>query len=162
MAGNGEAWILREWETSDDLELAQLLVRVDAAWGSQPFRQSVRDGGLTAALEVLRRPRSVGMVAVLEGTVVGCAALRDGEGCVHLVNVTVDPPCEGMGIGRDLVTTMCHRAVFRGFDVYLDVLDESTKARALYESLGFRPVERTRAKRSGRAGTLMRLELGWL
>ena len=162
MASTVQPWFLREQLDSDEQELAQLLVRVDAAWDGQPFRQSVRDGGLPAALDVMRRPRIAGMVAVLDGAIVGCAALRDVEGSAHLVNVMVDPSCEGRGIGRELVITMCQRAVLRGLDVCLDVLDGSMRARALYDSIGFRPIELTRGKVTGRPGTLMRLELGWL
>ena len=108
------------------------------------------------------RPRLAGVVAELDGVIVGCAALREVDGKVHLVNVMVDPACEGRGMGRELVASLCHRAVFAGHDVYLDVLDDATRARALYQSLGFRPVAATRGTVTGRPGTLMRLELGYL
>lgn len=162
MTSSVQPWYVREQADADIPALAALLVKVDRAFQPGPFRQDVRVRGLSAAVDVMSRPQLSGVVAELAGVIVGCAALRNVDGHVHLVNVMVDPDCEGRGIGRELVTTLCHRAIFAGQDVYLDVLDDAVRARAMYQSLGFRQVAATRGKVTGRPGAMMRLELGYL
>lgn len=47
----------------------------------------------------------------------------------------------GRGIGTALIDALCHEAQRRGYPaVRLDVVQDNTRARALYERLGFAPV----------------------
>ncbi|MDR0810551.1 MAG: GNAT family N-acetyltransferase, partial [Gemmobacter sp.] len=55
--------------------------------------------------------------------------------------ICVIPGRRGEGIGSQLVAALCAEAALRGYRaVRLDVIDRNTRARALYERLGFRPV----------------------
>lgn len=154
------SWALREHRTSDDAELARLLVKVDAAWVNEPFRRSVRKAGYPGALEIVSAPHVACVVAVEGGAIIGFATLTEVGGRLHLSNVFVDPERESLGVGRGVVTAMCDQGMLAGTDVYLEVLDGSTRAFALYESIGFRALERPAGKPAGREVTLMRLDVG--
>lgn len=83
------------------------------------------------------------LLAVIEGQVVGCAALRrvDASAC-ELKRVYVRPEARGMALGRQLVQQMVHTARDAGYRrMCLDVLAEFVAAQRLYESLGFVPAE---------------------
>lgn len=55
--------------------------------------------------------------------------------------ICVTPDRRGEGIGTQLVAALCAEAVRRGYPaVRLEVIDRNTRARALYERLGFRVV----------------------
>ena len=57
----------------------------------------------------------------------------------------VDPAFRGRGIARILMAEVLDRArLSRSEEVYLEVRPSNTAARQLYESLGFRQVERRR------------------
>ena len=83
------------------------------------------------------------LLAVVDGRVVGCAALRrvDASAC-ELKRVYVRPQARGMALGRQLVQQMVHTARETGYRrMCLDVLAEFVAAQRLYESLGFVPAE---------------------
>ncbi|MBV7462362.1 MULTISPECIES: GNAT family N-acetyltransferase [unclassified Acidovorax] len=79
------------------------------------------------------------LLAVVEGRVVGCAALRRVEdGTCELKRVYVRPVARGMDLGRKLVEEMLRVAREAGYRrMCLDVLPEFVAAQRLYESLGF-------------------------
>jgi ribosomal protein S18 acetylase RimI-like enzyme len=57
-----------------------------------------------------------------------------------LDGLCVAPEARGRGVGRALIAAICAEAARRGHaEVRLDVVDTNTRARALYERLGFRP-----------------------
>jgi len=83
------------------------------------------------------------LLAVIEGQVVGCAALRrvDASAC-ELKRVYVRPQARGMALGRQLVQQMVYAARDAGYRrMCLDVLAEFVAAQRLYESLGFVPAQ---------------------
>lgn len=83
------------------------------------------------------------LLAVVDGGVAGCAALRrvDGRSC-ELKRVYVRPAARGMDLGRQLVQQMLEVARQAGYArMCLDVLPEFVAAQRLYESLGFVPAE---------------------
>jgi ribosomal protein S18 acetylase RimI-like enzyme len=58
-----------------------------------------------------------------------------------LDGLCVAPEARGQGVGQALIAAICAEAARRGHEeVRLDVVDTNTRARALYERLGFRPV----------------------
>ena len=79
------------------------------------------------------------LLAVVDGGVVGCAALRRVQGpTCELKRVYVLPAARGMDLGRKLVEEMLHAAKEAGYQrMCLDVLPEFVAAQRLYESLGF-------------------------
>ncbi len=79
------------------------------------------------------------LLAIVDGGVVGCAALRRVQGpTCELKRVYVRPAARGMDLGRKLVEEMLHAAKEAGYQrMCLDVLPEFVAAQRLYESLGF-------------------------
>ncbi len=80
-----------------------------------------------------------------DGELAGCIALKrlDGDGACELKRLYVRPAARGGGLGRALAEAAVAEARRRGFRVLrLDTLPEMDAARALYLSLGFRPIER--------------------
>jgi GNAT superfamily N-acetyltransferase len=73
----------------------------------------------------------VAMVAILDGEVVGTAALRGAK----LRRVFVEPALQGRGIGTAMVVAMLHLARDKG--IGQTRLDASMVSRKMYERIGF-------------------------
>jgi ribosomal protein S18 acetylase RimI-like enzyme len=64
-------------------------------------------------------------------------------GVFQMDGIFVTKSCRGLGVGTLLLQAVQDEAVSQGkTEVQLDVIDTNPKARALYERVGFRPIER--------------------
>lgn len=80
----------------------------------------------------------------------------------HILNLAVAGSCQGQGIGRLLLCDVLHDLFRRGRNtVFLEVRPSNVRARALYESIGFREVGRRVAyyRDNAEDAVVMRLEL---
>ena len=75
------------------------------------------------------------------GRVVGHGIISVGAGEAHLLNVCVNPECQGNGFGREMVQHLMQQA--RDLDastMFLEVRPSNQVAYRLYEKLGFNQV----------------------
>ncbi len=88
-------------------------------------------------------PRGQLLLAMVEGVVAGCGALRpvpdsDYPNACEMKRLYVRPAFRGFGIGRLLVQALIDEATRAGYStVLLDTLDDMEAARGLYSSFGF-------------------------
>ncbi|HMM53965.1 MAG TPA: GNAT family N-acetyltransferase [Candidatus Desulfobacillus sp.] len=87
-------------------------------------------------------PRGGLWLAEAQGGDAGCAALRPlGGEAAELKRMYVRPAWRGRGLGRCLAGTIIASARAAGYRALrLDTLSSMAEARALYRSLGFRPI----------------------
>ena len=92
-------------------------------------------------------PRGALLLALVDGAVAGCCALRpldtsDYPDAAEMKRLYVRSAFRGFGLGRRLAEATLDAARERGYaSVLLDTLDDMEAARALYEDLGFEPIE---------------------
>jgi ribosomal protein S18 acetylase RimI-like enzyme len=88
-------------------------------------------------------PRGALRMALVDGAVAGCCALRpmdaaDYPNACEMKRLYVRPAFRGLGLGRQLAEAIMDAARMSAYDyVLLDTLDDMEAARALYEDLGF-------------------------
>lgn len=94
---------------------------------------------LAALPGVYAEPAGSLYLAIHEGIVVGCGALKPiGEGVCELKRIYVLPGARGKGYGRDISVRLLDDAQAKGYKMAkLDTLSKLKPAIALYESLGF-------------------------
>ncbi len=86
------------------------------------------------------------LLAIVEGAIAGCGALRalpdcDYPNACEMKRLYVRPAFRGFGIGRVLVQALIDAATRAGYSsVLLDTLDEMEAARELYASFGFEEI----------------------
>ncbi len=91
-------------------------------------------------------PRGALILAIIEGQVAGCVALRpldnvDYPNAAEMKRLYVRKAFRGFGLGRQLVEAVMDAARQTGYDsILLDTLDDMEAARALYDELGFEDI----------------------
>ena len=97
------------------------------------------------ASEVGAESRFNRVVRDVRGQLVGYVFSAFGGGEFHVHKIAVDPLWRGRGIARLLMAEVVDRARRTGSEeIYLEVRPSNAAARGLYESLGFRQVDRRR------------------
>jgi putative acetyltransferase len=92
-------------------------------------------------------PRGALLLALADGAVAGCVALRpldssDYPNAAEMKRLYVREAYRGLGLGRQLAEAALDAARQAGYaTVLLDTLDDMESARALYDDLGFEPIE---------------------
>ncbi len=91
-------------------------------------------------------PRGQLLLAMVDGAVAGCCALRPMDGTDYanaseMKRLYVRKAFRGFGLGRELAEASLDAARRAGYAcVLLDTLDEMESARALYTDLGFQEI----------------------
>jgi ribosomal protein S18 acetylase RimI-like enzyme len=91
-------------------------------------------------------PRGRLILAMVDGAVAGCCALRPIDGTDYpnaseMKRLFVRKPFRGFGLGRELAEATIDAARQAGYAcVLLDTLDDMESARALYTDLGFEEI----------------------
>ena len=91
-------------------------------------------------------PRGTLLLALVDGAVAGCCALRPIEGvdytnAAEMKRLYVRKAFRGFGLGRRLAEAVLEAGTRMGYaSVLLDTLDDMESARALYEDLGFEEI----------------------
>lgn len=91
-------------------------------------------------------PRGALVLAMVDGALAGCCALRPLDSCdytnaAEMKRLYVRPAFRGFGLGRQLAEAILDEARRAGYGcVLLDTLDDMEAARALYVDLGFEEI----------------------
>jgi len=121
-----------------EMDAVRDLFREYAAWVGNPicFEQFSREvASLPGDYEPL-------LIAIAEGKLAGCAALRKlAPGIGELKRLYVRPAFRSVGLGRELIARIVNEAKTVGCRVLrLDTLPVMESAQALYRKLGFREI----------------------
>lgn len=82
-------------------------------------------------------------VLTAQEQVLGYTVAMQAPDEVHLLNITVDVPCQGQGLGGFLLKALMTWSLAQGAQsLWLEVRDSNTQARAVYEALGFEVIRR--------------------
>jgi [ribosomal protein S18]-alanine N-acetyltransferase len=76
----------------------------------------------------------------IEENVVAYAILSIAVGEAHILNISVDPATQGLGVGRKMMEHLIECATPKAETMFLEVRPSNHKAKALYESLGFNEI----------------------
>ncbi len=104
------------------------------------------DAELAALPGEYSAPRGALLLALVDGNVAGCCALRpmdnsDYPNAAEMKRLYVRKAFRGFGLGRQLAEAILDEARRAGYScVLLDTLDDMEAARALYEDLGFEDI----------------------
>jgi len=134
--------VLRATSESQFRHVAELL-REYARWLGIATCGGRIEAELTPLPGVYGPPGGVLLVALEDGQVAGCVALRELEaGICEMKRLYVRPPFRGHGVGRKLVQELMDRARALGYrKMRLDTIDDRMAvAVALYRSVGFTEV----------------------
>lgn len=75
-----------------------------------------------------------------EKKVIAYAILSIAVGEAHILNISVDPSAQGLGVGRKIMEHLIDIARKKAETMFLEVRPSNAKAQALYESLGFNEI----------------------
>lgn len=111
---------------------------------------------------MLALPGHFGLVATHQGQPLGFALARAAAPEAEIVTIAVCPAAQQQGVGRLLLDGMMHEATKRGaLDLFLEVAEPNTAARALYAGAGAQEVgRRRRYYADGTDALVLRIGLG--
>lgn len=114
-----------------DLSSAPLMAALTETASNDPWSPE-------ALARILALPRSFGLIAHEAGQPLGFLLAQCAAGESEIINLAVAPAARRRGIGRALVASAMSRARWLGAQtMFLEVADDNTAARSLYERQGF-------------------------
>lgn len=130
----------------EDIEAARSIIReyADSLGVDLDFQDLERE--LAELPGEYAPPRGTLLLALVEGTVAGCCALRpldssDYSNAAEMKRLYVRQAFRGFGLGRQIAEAVLDTARLLGYaSVLLDTLSDMEAARALYEELGFEEI----------------------
>lgn len=142
------------WPDDVDAVMAVEVTAYSHPWTRGNFADAIRAGYLS---ELRLQPEGLGLV--------GYWVAMPGVEELHLLNLTVSPPCQRAGHGRALLARLVQAArARRDRLLWLEVRQSNAPARALYRADGFEEVGVRRgyypADRGREDAVVMRLDLG--
>jgi ribosomal protein S18 acetylase RimI-like enzyme len=139
------------------IEIAQLFVDVDAAYGEQYWWHEVRTQGMDGAIALLHKDWHAVVVATDNNKIVGFAGLDEPVGHdVEIIRIMTHPDHTGKGVASRCIEALLTVADNDGLTVWLDVLTDATGAIGLYEKFGFVEFDNKPGEHSKRPAIQMR------
>jgi len=124
-----EQFFIREMEP-DDIEPVGSIEQVASA---HPWRRSLFQNCFDSGYHCF--------VGCVDDTVVGFGILSVAAKEAHLQNIAISPDCQGMGFGRELLTTLVeHAKELSARVIFLEVAVDNSSALSLYLSNGFKEI----------------------
>ncbi|MEZ4375580.1 MAG: GNAT family N-acetyltransferase [Polyangiaceae bacterium] len=138
---------IRPLRPEDDPDIAGIIRRVMPEYGAEGPGYAINDPEVDHMSQAYRGKRAAYYVVTREGRVVGgggFAPLAGGEGkTCELRKMYFLAEARGHGVGKRLLVRILEQAKAAGFThCYLETLEHMTRARALYRSLGFQPLDK--------------------
>jgi ribosomal-protein-alanine N-acetyltransferase len=117
--------------------------------------------GAAALAVMLGLPGHFGLLAISQDQPIGFALARSQVSEAEIVTIAVRPGVRGQGVGRLLLNGVLAEAVRRGaVELFLEVAEPNTAARALYAGVAAREVgRRPRYYADGTDALVMRIDL---
>lgn len=115
------------------------------------------------AFSVELRPPGFAFVCEAQGKVIGYVVLRIVRDEAHLMNLAVDAPWRGKGIGKALLRFAIDLCTTKGVNtLWLEVRESNDRAISLYRKMGFVAVGRRKGyyQDTGEDAILMELSIG--
>lgn len=137
---------IRPIRPSDDAGLAAIIRTVMSEFEAIGAGFSIEDPEVDSMSQAYAAEDSVYLVAEVGGRLVGGSGIgrladADGEVC-ELRKMYLLPEARGLGVGKRLLEASLNAARERGYRTcYLETLGHMDRARRLYESFGFRPLD---------------------
>jgi len=127
MVQSGVKFVIDNAEPSS----APLMAAVTGAAGKQPWNADELAG-------ILALPSAFGLIAFADDRPLGFILAQCAAGESEIINLAVAPVERRQGIGGALVAKAMARARVEGArTMFLEVADDNTAARALYDRIGF-------------------------
>ena len=109
-------------------------------WWDDRTPQSIQEL-IARANNLKERHRGAGYIAIRDGVACGFVLLTYWVQVAEISDLLVIPSYRGQGIGSWILNTLCETARNTGYTkVEIGVLASNTRARQLYERMGFVPV----------------------
>jgi putative acetyltransferase len=127
----------------EELPEIREIFREYAAWVGDAICFQAFEAELAGLPGRYAEPEGRLLIAVAEGTVAGCAALRKSEPNIgEMKRLYVRPPFRGRGLGGELARKVIEDARAEGYrSLRLDTLPHMEQAIRIYREFGFREIQ---------------------